>query len=142
MTTDQILPPQRAESFICLFVCALVLIVPARAISDAATASGNFDGPAELPRVVVHSAMSDTPAPGKVIRVRAGEDAGAAVEKASCGDTVQLQAGATFGRITLPAKKCDDAHWIIIRTSDPDSKLPPEGTRLEAIFQIFQHRGQ
>jgi hypothetical protein len=134
VTTDQILPPQRAESFICLFVCALLLIVPARAISAAAPANGNFDGPAELPRVVVHSSMSDTPAPGKVIRVRAGEDAGEAVEKASCGDTVQLQAGATFGRITLPAKKCDDSHWIIIRTSAPDSKLPPEGTRLEPCY--------
>jgi hypothetical protein len=82
----------------------------------------------------METAMRDTPAPGKVIRVGAGEDASEAVEKAACGDTVQLQAGATFGRIVLPAKKCDDAHWIIIRTSAPDTKLPPEGTRLEPCY--------
>src|SRR5215468_4772089 len=94
----------------------------------------NFDGPAELPRVRMETAMRDTPAPGKVIRVRAGEDPSEVLEKAACGDTLELQAGATFGRITLPAKKCDDAHWIIVRTSAPDSKLPPEGTRLEPCY--------
>ena len=78
--------------------------------------------------------MRDTPAPGKVIRVKAGEDASATIEKASCGDTVELQAGATFNRLVLPAKQCDDSHWIIIRTSTPDSKLPPEGTRLEPCY--------
>jgi len=82
----------------------------------------------------METSLRDTPAPGKVIRVRAGEDASAAVEKAACGDTVQLQAGATFSQLILPAKKCDDSHWIIIRTSSPDSKLPPEGTRLEPCY--------
>ena len=94
----------------------------------------NFDGPAELPRVQVATAMRDTPAPGKAIHVRAGEDASQAVEKAACGDTVELQAGASFPQLVLPAKKCDDAHWIIVRTSAPDSKLPPEGTRLEPCY--------
>jgi len=93
-----------------------------------------FDGPAELPRIRIATSMRDTPAPGKVIRVKSGEDASAAVEKASCGDTVELQAGATFNRLVLPAKQCDDAHWIIIRTSAPDSKLPAEGTRLEPCY--------
>jgi len=80
------------------------------------------------------TAMRDTPAPGKVIRVKAGEDASKAVEKASCGDTVELQAGASFDWLALPAKSCDDSHWIIVRTSAPDSKLPPEGTRLEPCY--------
>ena len=96
--------------------------------------NGNFDGPAELPRVITQTAMRDTPAPGNVIRVRAGENASQAVEKASCGDTIELQAGATFNRLVLPAKKCDDSHWIIIRTSAPDSKLPAEGTRLQPCY--------
>ncbi|HKV81083.1 MAG TPA: hypothetical protein VJP02_23245 [Candidatus Sulfotelmatobacter sp.] len=95
---------------------------------------GNFDGPAELPRILMETAMHDTPTPGKVIRVPGGEDASEAVEKASCGDTVQLQAGATFRRLVLPEKNCDDSHWIIVRTSAPDSKLPPEGTRLEPCY--------
>ena len=102
--------------------------------SQPAKPAGNFDGPAELPRVRMETSMRDTPAPGKAIRVRAGDDASDAVEKASCGDTVELQAGATFPRLILPAKKCDDSHWIIVRTSAPDSKLPPEGTRLEPCY--------
>ncbi len=45
-----------------------------------------------------------------------------------------MQAGATFDSLLLPEKKCDDSHWIIIRTSAPDSKLPPEGTRLTPCY--------
>ena len=92
------------------------------------------DGPAELPRVWMETSLRDTPTTGKVIHVKSGQDASEAVEKASCGDTVELAAGAMFDRLVLPAKKCDDAHWIIIRTSAPDSKLPPEGTRLEPCY--------
>ncbi|HYM75137.1 MAG TPA: hypothetical protein VE377_04095 [Candidatus Dormibacteraeota bacterium] len=78
--------------------------------------------------------MRNTPAPGKVIRVRAGQDPSQALSEAHCGDTIELQAGATFGRLALPEKKCDDSHWIVIRTSAPDSKLPPEGTRLTPCY--------
>jgi hypothetical protein len=46
-----------------------------------------------------------------------------------------LQAGATFsGSFTLPGKACDSSRWIIIRTSAPDSSLPPEGTRLTPCY--------
>jgi hypothetical protein len=96
--------------------------------------SGETDGPAELPRVYVESALSDTPAPGKTVTVRAGEDPSSAISKASCGDTIQLQAGASFSTLLLPEKKCDDSHWIVVRTSAPDSKLPPEGTRLTPCY--------
>lgn len=93
--------------------------------------AGQFDGPAELPRAYVKSALSDTPAQGRTWMVKQGANPQEALEKASCGDTVQLQAGATFaGRLRLPAKKCDDSHWIIVRTSAPDRDLPPEGTRI------------
>ena len=98
------------------------------------TAGGGFDGPAELPRVLIDSALRSTPAPGKTIAVRAGEDASKAVAQASCGDTIELQSGATFGSLHLPQKNCDDSHWIVIRTSAPDSKLPPEGTRLTPCY--------
>jgi hypothetical protein len=63
-----------------------------------------------------------------------GEDPSKALSKASCGDTVELQAGATFGALLLPQKNCDDLHWIIIRTSAPDSKLPAEGTRMTPCY--------
>lgn len=92
------------------------------------------DGPAELPRTHVQSTLHDTPALGKVILVHAGEDPSRALAQASCGDTIELQAGATFGRLLLPEKNCDDSHWIIVRTSAPDSKLPPEGTRLTPCY--------
>ena len=98
-------------------------------------AGSNFDGPAELPRVTVPSAMSDTPAPGSVIAVKAGDNLQLALNNAQCGDVIQLQAGATFSSLlTLPAKQCDDQHWIIIRTSAPDSALPPEGQRLTPCY--------
>jgi hypothetical protein len=101
---------------------------------SAVPAADNHDGPAELPRGHVRSSLQDTPAPGQIIQVHAGEDPSAAIEQASCGDTVQLQAGATFSELVLPAKKCDDAHWVIVRTSAPDSKLPSEGTRLTPCY--------
>ena len=95
----------------------------------------NYDGPAELPRVTVPSAMSDTPAPGAVISVNAGDDLQSALNRANCGDQVELQAGATFtGQFTLPAKNCDIKHWIWIRTSAPDSALPAEGQRATPCY--------
>ena len=98
-------------------------------------AGSNFDGPAELPRVTVASAMADTPAPGSTIAVPASGNLQTALNSASCGDTIALEAGATFtGKFTLPAKSCDINHWIIIRTSAPDSALPAEGQRLTPCY--------
>ncbi|PYV59827.1 MAG: hypothetical protein DMG98_04810 [Acidobacteria bacterium] len=97
--------------------------------------STGFDGPAELPRVYVQSAITDTPTPGNIITVNAGGSFQNALNAANCGDTILLQAGATFsGSFTLPAKACDSSRWIVIRTSAPDSTLPPEGTRLTPCY--------
>jgi len=88
-----------------------------------------------LPRVTVPSAMSDTPAPGSVINVNAGGNLQTALNSAQCGDVIELQAGATFaGQFTVPAKSCDSNHWIIIRTSSPDSLLPAEGQRATPCY--------
>jgi len=116
-------------------------------VSDAAShsASGNFsvtvasssgyDGPAQLPLVQVPSSMADSPAPGSVISVKANGDFQAAVNGAQCGQTIQLQAGATFnGTFNLPAKGCNSQNWIIIRTSSPDSALPAEGQRVTPCY--------
>jgi hypothetical protein len=88
-----------------------------------------------LPRLYVTSALSATPSPGKAIPVHAGDNLQAAIESASCGDRLELEAGAVFsGNLRFPEKPCDDAHWITVRTSAPDSSLPPEGTRLKPCF--------
>jgi hypothetical protein len=113
---------------------SILTILSMVALTSAAFGS-SYDGPAELPRVTVPSAMSDTPAPGSIINVSAGGDFQGALNGAQCGDIIQLQAGAAFsGMFTLPAKNCDINHWIIIRTSSPDSSLPAEGQRATPCY--------
>lgn len=61
------------------------------------------------------------------INVNAGGNLQAAIDAAQPGDTIVLQAGATFeGSFVLPYKPGTgtDADWITIRTSTPDSSLP------------------
>ncbi len=97
--------------------------------------SSGYDGPAQLPLTYVQSSLADTPAPGSTIQVNAGGDFQGALNSAECGQTIALQSGSTFtGNFTVPAKSCDDTHWIIIRTSAPDSALPPEGTRINPCY--------
>jgi hypothetical protein len=59
-----------------------------------------------------------------------------ALDNANCGDTIELQAGATFSenQYILPTKACDDQHWIIIRTSAGDESLPSEGMRMTPCY--------
>jgi hypothetical protein len=103
-------------------------------LASAGSAS-NHDGPAELPRVYIHSSLADTPAAGNVLAVPAGGDLQAALNKASCGDTIVLQSGAVYtGIFTFPAKDCDDNRWIVLRSSAPDSALPREGTRMTPCY--------
>jgi hypothetical protein len=110
------------------------LLAAVDSLSATQTASG-FDGPAELPRIYVKSSLADTPAPGTVWKVKEGGSVLQALNRAACGDTVELEAGATFdGSFDLPSKRCDDAHWIIIRTSSADSSFPKEGTRIAPCY--------
>lgn len=100
-----------------------------------AAASASTDGPAELPRVSVSSSVASTPAPGAKTVVKSGANLQLALNNAHCGDTLLLEAGATFtGNYTLPAKACDDQHWIVVRTSAPDSAMPLEGRRISPCY--------
>lgn len=102
---------------------------------DVPNANARFDGPAELPRVYIQSTLANTPANGKTWAVADGPSLQSALNSAACGDTISLKAGATFtGAWAFPGKSCDDQHWIIVRTSAPDSSLPPEGTRITPCF--------
>ena len=94
--------------------------------SDAATLP-------ELPR----SFMSTPYAPptGKIITVNAGGNFQAALNNAKLGDTIVLQAGATFtGPFTLP-NKTSGSGWIYIRSSAYAS-LPPPGSRVSPADSV------
>lgn len=113
------------------FVQIITTLLPAASQDK----SSKFDGPAELPRIEVSSSPADTPAPGRVRTLKPAEKLQDALDAANCGDTIKLDAGATYtGVFTLPAKPCDDKHWIVIRSSAPDSALPPEGTRINPCY--------
>jgi hypothetical protein len=126
-----------------LFVLALVNNVPASTPPIAENAYcgkgnvakfGDKDGPAQLPQSCYYTGIDGTPSPGKEIRVAASADLAEAVNSAKCGDTLLLAAGASYEIRDLPSKKCDDQHYITIRTNTPDSKLPPEGTRISPAW--------
>ena len=110
---------------------ALSLSVAAPVPTGGGGGGGSYDGPAQLPQIFMQTTMANTPAPGSVTLVNAGGSLQNALNNANCGDTIELAAGATFaGNVTFPAKACDNLHWIIVRTSAPDTALPPEGTRM------------
>ncbi|MGA8764364.1 MAG: hypothetical protein WB562_15965 [Candidatus Sulfotelmatobacter sp.] len=145
----------RIKSFselVCLWgalLCAHALALPteAKALPGAVPTSenaycskgnvpefGEKDGPAELPKTCFYTALAATPSPGDKIRVTAGSDLGDALEKARCGDTLLLAAGAGFPLREFPRKNCDDQHYITVRTEAADSDLPPEGTRISPAW--------
>lgn len=112
----------------------LLLFFSLSAASQTLYASSS-DGPAALPVVLISTAMANTPAPGITITVNSGGNLQAALNNARCGDTIHLQAGATFtGTFIFPNKNCDDSHWIIVRTSSDDSLLPAQGSRLTPCY--------
>ena len=114
-----------------VFLCSILVLPDAKAKAEAA----QYDGPAQLPIATVASTMSDTPAQGSIISVSAGGNLQTALDNAQCGDTIELQAGATFtGKFKVPSKNCNINNWIIIRTSAPDSALPAEGQRLTPCY--------
>lgn len=132
----------RLHGILCAFVilCLFSFVSSPHAFSPrshqaATTVEQQFDGPAELPRLHVASSMADTPARGRTLSVKEGDNLQAAIDDAKCGDVLKLQAGATFhGLYRFPKKSCDDSHWIVIRTGAADSSLPPEGTRLTPCY--------
>lgn len=95
---------------------------------------GEKDGPAELPKTCYYTGLDGTPSPGRQIRVKASSDLAEALDGAKCGDTLSLAAGASFPIKQFPKKNCDDRHYITVRTDTPDSKLPPEGTRISPAW--------
>src|SRR5262249_30621378 len=69
-----------------------------------------------------------------VVSVHAGADLQAALNNAQPGDTLVLDAGATFGNVTLPTKTGNA--WITLQSSALAS-LPPTGQRVGPQFAAF-----
>ena len=78
----------------------------------------------EGPRVTVDTTLPTVT--GQTITVAAGGSLQSAVDSAQPGDQIVLQAGATYGAVTLRTK--NGSGWILIRSSRA-SELP-EGTRV------------
>jgi hypothetical protein len=118
-----------------LILASILSFSYAQTAKQSASGDSQFDGPAELPRMTVSSSLADTPVPGRTVKVRNGDNLQAVLNQAHCGETIQLQAGATFqGTFVLSAKNCDDQHWIILRSSAPDDFLPLEGQRVTPCY--------
>jgi hypothetical protein len=77
------------------------------------------------------SAVAQTGA--ATITVGAGGNLQAAIDGAQPGDTIVLEAGATFvGNFTLPVKS--GSTYITLRSSTPDQYLPAPGTRVTPAY--------
>jgi hypothetical protein len=88
-------------------------------------------GDAAQPRVYIDTSMPTQT--GLIIRVPSGGDIQGALNGASCGDTIELAAGASYvGNFVLPAKNC--VGWIVIRPVGSDSVLPAAGARISPSY--------
>ena len=84
-----------------------------------------------VPHAIASSA--DPPRLAAVIDVPPGGDLQGAIDRAQAGDTIRLTAGGTYaGPFILSAKT--GTGTVLIRTSAPDSMLPPPGTRMGPPF--------
>jgi hypothetical protein len=114
---------------LCLFFAGIVLALSGALSNPAATTQAAAQP--ELPRVLLDTTY--VPPTGRTITVAAGSDFQAALDSAAPGDVIMLEAGATFeGNFVLPYKS--GAGWIIIRSSAPDSSLPPPGARITPAY--------
>src|SRR5579864_453532 len=117
-----------------LLLCTLASAQPDNRYCDQGNQAkfGDSDGPAALPRSCFFTASLGTPSPGQKIHVGAGSDLQHEIDRARCGDTLELAAGAVFtGTFNFPAKGCDDAHWITVQS---DGKIPAEGIRITPCY--------
>ena len=73
-----LLKSSRCSIFLVLF-SFLILNMQVAAAQE--KGSGQFDGPAELPRVQVKSSLADTPAPGHTRLVKSGENLQQALDR-------------------------------------------------------------
>lgn len=83
----------------------------------------------ELPRANVDISMPSTSSTC-TINIASGGNLQSALDQAQRGDTICLQAGATFNGNFILRKKNTGSGWITIRTSTPDNQFVSPGTRV------------
>jgi hypothetical protein len=82
---------------------------------------------------VVLLLAQSTPRAAATLTVAAGGDLQAALDVAQPGDTILLEAGATYvGNFRLPAK--DGNSYIVLRTGGDARRLPPPGMRMSPVY--------
>jgi hypothetical protein len=74
------------------------------------------DGGAALPIRCINTSIANTPSNGAHTSVPVGANLTTYLAAAKCGDVLLLTPG-QYSPFTLPAKKCDAAHWITIMSS-------------------------
>jgi len=119
------------ESTMYVFVAAAILLVPlltpAFGCAGAPSVARPETAPPEAPREYVDTTL--VPSSGRTIRIGEGDDLQDAIDTAQLGDTILLEAGATFkGPFILPKKT--GTGWLTIRTSTPDKPFPAPGSRV------------
>jgi IPT/TIG domain len=122
----------KITNLVCL---ALLLIGLSGLLAFPGAAEGQATGP-ELPRVLLDTHY--VPPTGATINVGAGGNFQAALNAAQPGDTIVLEAGATYTTppdgFVLPNKP--GADWIVIKTSNM-AGLPAEGNRLSPAAALL-----
>jgi hypothetical protein len=121
------LVPAAAPALAALLVqgCARAPAASEAALPPPGAESRPAGSPPELPRARVE--LPPEPAAGPVRVVRAGEDLQDALDDASPGDVLALEAGAVFGPVRLPRKEGEG--WITVRSASLDA-LPAAGRRV------------
>lgn len=121
------------------FTLSTGAVYPSALLGDDAYCSGgvpNFtnDGPAQGLQACNYTPRSTSPSNGATWTVNVSADLQPALNSSACGDNVVVTAGAILqGNYTIPAKACDSAHWLTIKTSAM-ANLPPEGTRVTPCY--------
>lgn len=106
------------------------LIIGAAIFLTAAVAMISFDAYSGKFGIIKTEFEAVEQGASQVIKVPAGGNLQAAIDRARSGDTIELEAGATYrGAFKLPNKP--GSNFITVRTSAPNSQLPAEDTRLD-----------
>ncbi len=96
---------------------------------------GIVSGTPPPPTTATAPTATATAAVARPSRVKAGGNVQSALNAAKPGDTILLQAGATFvGNFVLPEKAPAGDAVITIRSSAPDSQLPGPGARMTPAY--------